>query len=220
MKPLRWPTTSQESAYLNMRQNQNRVMSRTNPNENWLADKLKEAGLRFKRQRRWGYRIFDFWSAHLGIAVESDGPEHDKDYDGYRDEYNYRRSGIIVLRVRNRNEEDTAKVIEKIKKARTWKQRREAMGLHATSQQERRKWVTDSDHPAPLDRFPHIERPYCALCRARRRLEPGTTLCQRCGRIVREAAKVRFTMDPANPNYTLNRFKKGAKRARKAARRH
>jgi very-short-patch-repair endonuclease len=129
MKPLKWITTSKQHAYMASRQDQNKNKSFNNFNENWMADKLKQTCHKWTRQTVWGYRIFDFWSSFIGVAVEIDGPEHKKDYDSYRDEYNFRRSGIVVLRVRNHNEKDADNAINTIYKIGEWKARRKNMGL-------------------------------------------------------------------------------------------
>ena len=142
MKPLRWPTNGKEAAYMNERKEQNSRRAVKNPNENWLAERLSTTGYKWTRQASWGYRIFDFWCHELGIAVESDGPEHDTQYDEYRDEYNFRRSGILVLRVRNRNEDDAKAVLSEIAAAETWKARRERLGLNVKTKAGRRHLVS------------------------------------------------------------------------------
>lgn len=142
MKKLRWCCDSKSSEYMRMRKEQNLARALTNKNENWMADLLATTGLKWTRQAQWGYRRFDFWCAHLGVAVEVDGAEHREDYDAYRDEYNFRRSGIIVLRVRNLSAEDAAAALEAIGKQSPWKERRVAMGLNTGSKKARRKWVT------------------------------------------------------------------------------
>jgi very-short-patch-repair endonuclease len=129
MKHLRRPTNADEQRYMLSRMRENRELSAANHNENWLYGKLKLTGFKWTWQVVWGYRIFDFWCHELGIAVECDGPEHRADYDAYRDEYNYRRSGIVVLRVRNRNEEDAALALAFIGWADTWIQRRRNLGI-------------------------------------------------------------------------------------------
>lgn len=142
MNKLRWCCDSKSSKYMRMRKEQNLARALTNKNENWMADLLVTTGLKWTRQAQWGYRIFDFWCAHLGVAVEVDGAEHREDYDAYRDEYNFRRSGIVVLRVRNKSEEDAAIALASIREQTPWKDRREVMGLNAGSKKARRKWVT------------------------------------------------------------------------------
>jgi very-short-patch-repair endonuclease len=129
MKPIKWITTSKKHAYMAHRQEQNKNKSRYNLNENWMADKLKSTSYKWTRQAVWGFRMFDFWCSTVGVAVEVDGIEHKKDYDAYRDEYNFRRSGIVVLRVRNMNEEDAKVAIDTIDKIGDWKERRKNMGL-------------------------------------------------------------------------------------------
>lgn len=126
---LKWPVTPEQSQYMARRQEENIEVAKRNPNEAWMAEKLKGIGLKWSRQSRWGYRIFDFWNAEKGIAVEVDGPTHKKDWDEKRDRYNYERSAIVVIRVRNLNEEDATSALERIAELGTWNERREKMGL-------------------------------------------------------------------------------------------
>lgn len=82
-----------------------------NPNEDWMWRKLLETPYFWQRQGLWAYRMFDFWCPDLGIAIEADGPEHDPVREALRDAFALRKAGIVVLRVRNRNEDDAAKAI-------------------------------------------------------------------------------------------------------------
>ncbi len=59
--------------------------------------------------------------------MEVDGPEHRASYDNYRDGYNFYRSAIVVLRVRNFNEDDAAGALREIELSASWKDRRAAM---------------------------------------------------------------------------------------------
>ena len=77
-----------------------------------------------KRQARWGTRIYDFWNHSKGIAVEVDGMTHDKEYDDRHDNYNLKRSGILVLRVPNYDETVAEEVLKRIGTACTWNERR------------------------------------------------------------------------------------------------
>jgi len=89
-----------------------------------MKEILKETGLEWSRQSRWGYRIFDFWNHYKGIAIEVDGLEHKKDYDEYRDKSNLITSGILVIRVRNMNKEDAVLALSIIEKESCWNERR------------------------------------------------------------------------------------------------
>jgi very-short-patch-repair endonuclease len=144
MKPLRWATNAEQAAYMRGRKDQNLTRALSNSNENWLFARLEATGFKWTRQATWGYRIFDFWCHELGIAVESDGPEHDRQYDAHRDEYNLRRSGVLVLRVRNKNEEDVAVAISAIAEAKTWRDRRARLGLDAHTKAGRRHLICRS----------------------------------------------------------------------------
>lgn len=137
-KPLRWPTKKEESDYMEMRQKQNVSMSANNPNENWMARILKKhsGGARWDRQYKWGYRIFDFFSMKLGIAIEVDGAEHKESYDSFRDVHNFLRSGIVVLRVRNKNEGDAMKAVAFIENSDTRKERRRKLAASAPLRKE------------------------------------------------------------------------------------
>ena len=142
MKPLRWPTKADDHEYMRGRQDQNTERALQNRNENWLARKLADTGHKWTRQAIWGYRIFDFWCHELGVAVESDGPEHRADYDAYRDEYNLRRSGIVVVRIRNMNESDLKIALQEIATAGSWTERRKRLGLNANTKAGKRHLVT------------------------------------------------------------------------------
>lgn len=122
---MRWPKNKEEHAYMKMMQAKNKKSSRRSKAESWMKDKLASTGKKWSRQAQWGYRLFDFWNHELGIAVEVDGPEHDKEYDAFRDRHNLKRSGILVLRVRNFNEKDAEVAITTINEASSWKERRE-----------------------------------------------------------------------------------------------
>ena len=124
-----WPTTKQESDYMLMRQIQNIDRSKKNKAENWFNEKLSNSRYKFKRQRRWGYRIYDFWNHILGVAIEIDGWSHDPIWDAKRDKHDFERSRIIIVRVGNFNEEDAYKALEYIHMAETWNQRRTAAGM-------------------------------------------------------------------------------------------
>lgn len=140
MKLLKWPINKEMSDYMRMRQDQNKAACISNSNENWMRSILEtRTELKWTRQASWGYRLFDFWNAYLGIAVEVDGKEHNHVIDSYRDEYNFKRSGIIVLRVRNRNEEDAAAAIDAIvSEVETWAQRRERLQCKAFGKANRK----------------------------------------------------------------------------------
>lgn len=112
-----------------MRQNQNIVNSEKNKAENWFFEKLKKSRYKFTRQRRWGYRIFDFWCHKLGIAIEVDGPEHRTEVELIRDNKEFNRSRIVVLRVQNFNEEQAENAMHYIYNSDTWNDRRQEAGM-------------------------------------------------------------------------------------------
>lgn len=125
----KWPTNKKESDYMKMRQGQNVIKSKKNENEQWFELKLKNCKHRFSKQKRWGYRIFDFWCHELGLAVEIDGPEHNIVLDNEKDQIEFKRSRIIVLRVRNLNETDAYRALKYISYSESWNERRLAAGM-------------------------------------------------------------------------------------------
>jgi very-short-patch-repair endonuclease len=134
-KKMKFVTDRDKHEYMEQNREKCLLSAIQNPNENWFANILKNNKIKHKRQSIWGYRIYDFWIHKLGCAIEIDGADHDERYDRYRDIYNYLRSGIVVLRVRNRNEQDAADAVAFIRTLDTWKERRhwlriEGKGVH------------------------------------------------------------------------------------------
>lgn len=125
MKGLRYINTKEKTEYMKSMQSLNR--RKTVDSEDWFWNKIDKTG--WNRQCIWGYRIFDFWNSYLGCAIEIDGTNHDSDYDKYRDEYNFRRSGIVVLRIRNYNEDDFNSAMSVIGKINTHSERRIELGI-------------------------------------------------------------------------------------------
>lgn len=123
------PTNAAQHAHMRRMQALNKASCLSSSAESWMLHILSRSGLKWSRQAQWGYRLFDFWCHPIGIAVEVDGPEHRVSWDLLRDEYNYRRSGIVVLRVRNFNEEDAAEALSKINSSVSWNLRRSELGL-------------------------------------------------------------------------------------------
>lgn len=142
MEQLNWCCTKEDAAYMRMRKAQNIERSIHNPNENWMAERLKVTGIKFSRQAIWGYRLFDFWNHVLGVAIEVDGDEHNPNYDAYRDEYNFRRSAIVVLRARNQDESDADKIIAKLATLTSKIERRSIIGISESS-----KWLFKKPYP-------------------------------------------------------------------------
>lgn len=139
MKPLNNITNKIETDYMRRMKSLNAAASSKNVNEDWMAEKLDKT---WSRQVVKGFRVFDFWNHKLGVAIEVDGNEHDRDYDNYRDEYNFRRSGIVVLRVRNMNESDATKVLLAVSKLTSHKLRREAIGISGNTKAAKRNLST------------------------------------------------------------------------------
>lgn len=127
-----------------LRKSENVKQSQKSKAEAWMAGRIQETGIRWTRQAQWGHRLFDFWSAALGIAVEVDGPEHDAAYDLYRDEYNFRRSAIVVVRVPNFSDEDASKAVGFIRNERTWNERKTYLKV---GDMDVRLWIASLPYP-------------------------------------------------------------------------
>lgn len=125
-----WPTSKDTLARLEDYQKKLMARGMTRA-EKWGYECLKKSGIKFKRERRWGYRIFDFWSSVYGIAVEIDGQEHRENWDKKRDKQDFLRSGVIVLRVNNFDEHGMSELLKSLTflKYETWIERRARMGL-------------------------------------------------------------------------------------------
>lgn len=120
---MRWVGNKEQSDYMRFRQQQNRSRGMTKA-EAWTYSSLRRTGHKWTFQAWWGCRLFDFWNEQLGIAVEVDGDGHDASFDAARDKYNYYRSGILVLRVRNFDEESLQAAIAEINKGGSKQERR------------------------------------------------------------------------------------------------
>lgn len=160
MKPLRFPTKKEEHAYMRERKLQNRARLPWLKAERWFLENYLRAlptqrEYKFTRQAEWGYRIFDFWFHDRGVVIEVDGPEHNSGYDAYRDTYNFLRSGIVVLRVRNFHEGDAAIAIENLQMECSWTERRRALGLltKEASRRGRRALAANTDWQEALRRI-------------------------------------------------------------------
>lgn len=149
MRPLNWTYTKERHRRIRNLKLANLAVSVKNRNENWMYRKLLQTGYKWKRQAEWGYRIFDFWCHDLGVAVEVDGNTHDAKYDAYRDEYNFRRSAIVVLRVHNMDEIGADRVLHIVSQIETWRSRRTRMGLFKSPLATRKK-LTKLPYPPSL----------------------------------------------------------------------
>lgn len=160
MKKLRFPTKKEEHEYMRKMKAQNRARMPWLKAEKWFLEEYisrlpKEPKFKFSRQSEWGYRIFDFWWHEMGVVIEVDGPEHNAGYDAYRDTYNFLRSGIVVLRVKNFDDTTAVKAIENLVVECSWTDRRRSLGLLTTeaSRQGRRELSVNGDWQEALRRL-------------------------------------------------------------------
>ena len=123
------PYTAEQAAHMRMRKQQNIVKSRYSKAETWAKAHLQMTNYKWTRQAIRGWRIFDFWNHTLGIAVEIDGTEHDKNHDLIRDTENWETSRILIIRVNNFDDIGMTKALETIKLSQTWNERRLQAGF-------------------------------------------------------------------------------------------
>lgn len=119
---MRHVTTKDQSDYMAVRKVQNK--RQFSAAEDWAWQRIRQCGVKISRQAQWSCRLFDFWCADKGVAIEIDGPEHDADYDAHRDRYNYVRSAIVVLRVRNFDAAGLQRAIDLLLGECSWSERR------------------------------------------------------------------------------------------------
>ena len=122
-----WPLTHEQGQLMLQRQAENRA--RYVPAEEWMLRKLATTGVRWTRNAQWGFRLFDFWCARLGLVVEVDGDTHVPEWDATRDKEDLERSGILVIRVPNYDEQMAARALQIIAGAEEWNERRVRLGL-------------------------------------------------------------------------------------------
>ncbi len=130
MKKLKkCPHTKEQHGWMKHKQEEHRRRGMT-PAESWMHTKLVAyTDYEWTFQAIWGWRIFDFWCKELGVAVEVDGTEHDQEWDSTRDAYNLERSGIIVYRVPNFDNEAAHQVIAAIRSCETAQKRRKKLAF-------------------------------------------------------------------------------------------
>lgn len=128
MKKLPFPTNKIASEAMRKQQAAALETCDKDPGEAWVRSKLWAIDWAWTRKAIWGCRLFDFWYPTLGIAVQVDKEGQDDEAEAYADEYNYRRSSILVLRVEPFNEDDMNRALEALKIAELWKERRARLG--------------------------------------------------------------------------------------------
>lgn len=140
MRALNWNTNQEQAEEMRQRQQFLKSICLRNKAENWMSGILERTELKWTRQAVWGRRVFDFWNGEKGIAVEVDGPHHEQQrhYDLYRDEYNFRRSGIIVLRVANFDEVAASDALQIIFAETIHKDRKARIGIQGSGFNTRR----------------------------------------------------------------------------------
>jgi len=128
-----WPTSKEAHAHMRMRKRQNLGKSKRSKAENWMAKVLKATGYKWTRQAQSGFRLFDFWNHRLGVAVEVDGPEHNRAKDLARDWLVWEQRRILVVRIKNLDHDAVDSLLATIAQAGSWNSRRKDAGMSPIS---------------------------------------------------------------------------------------
>lgn len=106
--------------------------SGSDPFEVWARRKLFLTRMLWKGRCQWGYHRLELMCPQVGLAVSIDEPNDDEETlaekDVY-DEHNFRRSGLIILRVKRGDGPAIKKVIELAAKLDSWENRRNCFDL-------------------------------------------------------------------------------------------
>jgi hypothetical protein len=121
-----WPTERTGHAEMREQQQQAQAQPRTAA-ETWMQPFLAETGVRWTRQAQWGYRLFDFWSHRLGIAIKVEEVPVDE-AARKADDRTFQRSMIHVFRVRAFDDASAAAAVDLIQRASSWNARRAFYG--------------------------------------------------------------------------------------------
>lgn len=124
---MRWVVNREQADYMKKLQNEARVLSMSNQGENWADGILRTSCLHWTRKTIWGCRLFDFWNARKGVAIELDGPKPDAGDE--EDRHARERSGIAVFRVKSFDESQLRLVMSKAESLEDWGIRRERLGI-------------------------------------------------------------------------------------------
>lgn len=139
-----WPTNKQESDWMERLAR----TRKTTAAEQFLAHVLRKHGFTFTMHARWGYRVFDFWIAALGVAIVIDEPKSPVDPAYARsDEDNLNVSGIVTIHVRPFNAADSRQVFRYLRASPSWQERRVNLGI---TKEKFSRATRELVHPVPL----------------------------------------------------------------------
>jgi len=124
---MRWVVNHGQMEYMRKRQDEARVLSMSSECDNWADGVLRTGCLKWTRKAIWGCRLFDFWNARKGVAIELDGPKSDAGQE--EDRHARERSGIAVYRVTSFDEAQLRSVMSEAEGSDDWAVRRERLGI-------------------------------------------------------------------------------------------
>jgi hypothetical protein len=124
---MRWPVNHEQSEYMRKLQREARMPGRSHESENWADGILRTGCLKWTRKAIWGCRLFNFWNARKGVAIELDGPKPDAGDE--EDRHARERSGIAVYRVKSFDESQLRSAMSKAECLEDWGIRRDRLGI-------------------------------------------------------------------------------------------
>ena len=151
------PTDKERSGKMRKRKKENIIKSRYSKSENWFQKNyvkpfFEETWIKINRQSVWWTRIYDFWCCKKWIAIEIDWWYHEtekkKKKDIKYDRYNLEVSWIIVIRVKNFDEEWAKEAIERLKNSLPRKERR--INLWITKIKKRREKINIENYDCKI----------------------------------------------------------------------
>lgn len=109
-----WNTDSKK--FIREVQKKQKKITLKNPAENWFSMKIKNdlSKFTFSRQKKMGFRVFDFWCKKIRVAIEIDGKQHNRQWDLLRDQKYQERFHLKVYRIWAFNESDYKEVLKNL----------------------------------------------------------------------------------------------------------
>jgi hypothetical protein len=100
---------------------------KSHESKNWADGILRASRLKWTHKAIWGCRLFDFWNARKGVAIELDGPKRNAGDE--EDRHARERSGIVVYRVKCFDECQLRLIMSEAERLEDWGVRRDRLGI-------------------------------------------------------------------------------------------
>lgn len=159
MKSLTWPTKKEESEFVRTLRNQKINKAKGNSYVLSIIPLFEKNLLMWTQHAIWGFRVYDFLCSEKGVVIQIQESEEDYEENIHGDEYHFRRSGLVVLRL---NRDDDTSILDSYFSVadmlNSWQERKYILRLDATTRKERRWLSSKPDFPYMLpDYLKHIK---------------------------------------------------------------